>query len=222
MKGKTGHRLFDFIAPFYGWFFNKQKKHFHAILEHHASEIGLSPYETILDIGCGTGAFCDALAEEGYDVTGVDVSKNMLKVARRKTPGKPIRFIHADVLKGLPFADGSFDVVFASFVAHGMKKNERMKLYREMGRLAKHLVVLHDYNANQNIFVSLVEWLEGGDYFRFIREIDQEMEACLRNLPVNWLNRHRIINVKKHASLYICQKDDILSKGEAKHENTEV
>ena len=221
MKERNGHHLFDLIAPFYGWFFNKQKRHFHAILEDHTKEMGLTSFETVLDIGCGTGAFCDSLAEEGYDVTGVDVSKNMLKVAQRKTAGSPIRFVHADVLKGLPFENHSFDVVFASFVAHGMKKSERMKLYREMGRLAKNMVILHDYNANQNIFVSLIEWLEGGDYFRFIREIDAEMDACMKTLPSRWYHHH-IINVKKHASLYICKKDKNLSKGEMKHENTEV
>ncbi len=222
MKEKIGHHLFDLIAPFYGWFFNKQKRHFHAILEHHANEMGLSSFETMLDIGCGTGAFCDVLAEKGYEATGVDISKNMLKVAQRKTADRPIRFVHADVLNGLPFADRSFDVVFASFVAHGMKRSERMKLYQEMGRLAKNMVILHDYNANQNVIVSLVEWLEGGDYFRFIREIDAEMDACLQKLPSHWSGHHHIINVKKHASLYICKKDEILSKGEIKRENTEV
>jgi SAM-dependent methyltransferase len=38
----------------------------------------------VLDLGCGTGALCCALAERGHRVTGVDRAAAMLAVARRK------------------------------------------------------------------------------------------------------------------------------------------
>jgi ubiquinone/menaquinone biosynthesis C-methylase UbiE len=41
---------------------------------------------SVLDIACGTGRHSIALAERGYDVTGVDYSEELLKVARGKAP----------------------------------------------------------------------------------------------------------------------------------------
>jgi SAM-dependent methyltransferase len=38
----------------------------------------------ILEIGCGTGNYTKILAERGYKITGVDISENMLNVARQK------------------------------------------------------------------------------------------------------------------------------------------
>lgn len=56
---------------------------------------------SILDIGCGTGAHGFDLARRGFEVTGIDISPNMLAVAAEKErtfggPG-PIRFQQADM-----------------------------------------------------------------------------------------------------------------------------
>ncbi len=40
--------------------------------------------KTLLDLACGTGELSILLAEDGYDVTGVDLSSDMLAVAREK------------------------------------------------------------------------------------------------------------------------------------------
>jgi SAM-dependent methyltransferase len=41
-------------------------------------------YRTVLDLGCGTGNHAILLAKRGYDVTGVDLSPDMVEVAKRK------------------------------------------------------------------------------------------------------------------------------------------
>lgn len=51
--------------------------------------------ESILDLACGTGSMAVELAERGYDMTGIDLSEDMLAVARKKCDGR--RFRH-DVL----------------------------------------------------------------------------------------------------------------------------
>ena len=38
----------------------------------------------IIDIGCGTGNFSIKLAKKHYEVVGIDISKNMLDIARKK------------------------------------------------------------------------------------------------------------------------------------------
>lgn len=44
------------------------------------------PVKTVLDLACGTGSLTWLLAERGYDMTGVDLSPEMLAQAREKAP----------------------------------------------------------------------------------------------------------------------------------------
>lgn len=45
----------------------------------------------ILDVGCGTGRHYIPLSQEGYDVTGLDGSQNMLNVLKRKARGANVK-----------------------------------------------------------------------------------------------------------------------------------
>lgn len=69
------------------------------------------PGATLLDVGCGTGHWSRFFAECGYTVVGVDVAKEMIRVAQAHNPAG-IRYRVADA-RDLPFRDGSFDVVAA-------------------------------------------------------------------------------------------------------------
>lgn len=42
--------------------------------------------ELVLDLACGTGTLTAILAERGYDMTGIDLSPEMLSVARERCP----------------------------------------------------------------------------------------------------------------------------------------
>ena len=55
--------------------------------------------ETVVDLGCGTGAVTNILAERGYQVTGVDISEDMLFVAREKArkSGLQVSYICQDM-----------------------------------------------------------------------------------------------------------------------------
>jgi len=43
------------------------------------------PGQRLLDIGCGTGNHTIRMAKKGYNVTGIDPSKSMLEIAKRKS-----------------------------------------------------------------------------------------------------------------------------------------
>jgi SAM-dependent methyltransferase len=62
----------------------------------------------LLDIGCGTGHHLARMRSRGFDVAGVDGSREMLAHARIANPGVEVR--QADVER-LPFPDASFDFV---------------------------------------------------------------------------------------------------------------
>jgi SAM-dependent methyltransferase len=73
-----------------------------------ASEAG-----SVLDVGCAAGGFAGIWRHwsPGLSYTGVDVSEELVRAARRLHPD--CSFDVADCAEGLPFADGSFDVVQA-------------------------------------------------------------------------------------------------------------
>jgi ubiquinone/menaquinone biosynthesis C-methylase UbiE len=47
----------------------------------------LRPSGSVLDVGCGTGALAQRLAERGYEVVGADPSAGMLEVMRARAGG---------------------------------------------------------------------------------------------------------------------------------------
>ena len=202
--GKESHNtLFNLIAPVYGLFYNKQKNRYREVVGRFVPDWQQAGYTSVLDVGCGTGALCSALDEAGLTVTGIDPAQNMLSVARRQSREQDIRFLQANALERLPFADKSFDLSIASYVAHGLQKSERIKLYSEMRRVTKGKVILYDYNQNRSPLISFVEWLEHGDYFGFIQNPKGEMEDCVTELE-KCFSDVICVDVDKRAAWYIC------------------
>jgi len=73
------------------------------------------PGERVLDIGCGAGETTLDLAATGAEVVGVDISRPLLDVARRRGAGvTDVSFLEADA-QTHPFAAGSFDAIFSRF-----------------------------------------------------------------------------------------------------------
>lgn len=74
----------------------------------------------VLDAGCGSGAQCEWLLEEGADVAGVDLSPAMVERARLRCGGRG-RFLVVDLARPLAFEPGSFDGVTCSLALHYLR-----------------------------------------------------------------------------------------------------
>lgn len=98
----------------------------------------------VLDIGCGTGRLARVLIEKNADYTGVDISEEMLKIAKKKnTKGK---FLEADI-EELPFEDESFDVIICAFVI--VHVGDLKEAFREAYRVLKKGGIFVVTNINQ-------------------------------------------------------------------------
>lgn len=76
------------------------------------SEINSQPIK-ILDLGTGTGYVPRTLvqlSDKNFEIIGVDLSEQMLDLAKKETSDKRVNYVLADNKK-LPFEDGFFDIV---------------------------------------------------------------------------------------------------------------
>ncbi len=77
-------------------------------------ELQLSGNETLLDVGCGSGLFCQMACNAGAKITGIDATAELIEQAKARVPG--VSFSVGE-MEQLPFADESFDIItgFNSF-----------------------------------------------------------------------------------------------------------
>ena len=94
------------------------------------------PAGRILDVACGTGVLTQYLKGE---VTGLDGSEEMLKIARERVPGAT--FVQGDAFS-IPFPDSSFDRVFTSNFYGLLLPHELSVFLKEIRRIAPELVVV--------------------------------------------------------------------------------
>jgi SAM-dependent methyltransferase len=57
---------------------------------------------TLLDAGCGTGRYALTLARQGYRVTGLDLSPELIAVARQRPGATMVRFVVGDLTHPAP------------------------------------------------------------------------------------------------------------------------
>ncbi len=98
--------------------------------------VSLLPPARVLDVACGTGFLTPHL---GAEVTGLDQSEAMLEVARERVPRAD--FVRGDAFR-VPFADRSFDRVFASFFYGLLPLPDRERFLAEARRVADELVLI--------------------------------------------------------------------------------
>ena len=101
---------------------------------------GISHGQRALEIGCGTGLFTAKLAESGADLAALDISPELLALARGKSQGiSNLNLLMADA-EHLPFPNRHFDVVVGSSILHHLPVRpclaEMLRVLRPGGRLA--------------------------------------------------------------------------------------
>ncbi|MCF2141833.1 MAG: class I SAM-dependent methyltransferase [Candidatus Lokiarchaeota archaeon] len=187
--------LFNIIAPGYQWFFRSQLNSYRKLLEKFNSNLPVQAPAKVLDVGCGTGAFGVAFQEKGFSVLGIDSSEKMIKIAKKNS----LEATRTNLLEPLPFPDDTFDLVIAANVMHGFQVSERKQIYQEIARISKKYALFHDYSKKRNIFVTLIEWIEHGDYFNFIRKIPEDFLQVFQEVKT-------LGESEDYSAWYLCTK----------------
>lgn len=115
--------------------------------------------ETLLELGCGTGTFLKYFSEHGFRVEGIDISKEMLAVARQKLPG--VRLTQQNMTSfSLPY---KFDVIICLFDS------------------INHLVKFTDWEA---VFAKVRLHLSKGGLFIFDINTQHALETLVQTKPI--------------------------------------
>jgi len=96
-------------------------------------------YTKVLDAGCGDGELGKMLKDfKKVDVYGVDISRKGVEIAKKKG----LRGKVADISKKIPYADNSFDLVFASeAIEHVMNPDVFLKEIRRVVKPGGHILI---------------------------------------------------------------------------------
>ncbi len=146
----------------------------------------IPPGQSVLDLGCGTGASAALFSERGYRVVGADISALFLAPSGQGTPSGA-GFVAADAL-ALPFASASFDAVSsAALIEHlpdvALALREMLRVLRAGGLL---LILAPNPCSLTMPAGDLVRLLQGKSGRPFFAETrSQAAKWFLRNVALN-------------------------------------
>ncbi len=178
---KNEKLFFDLISPIYVL----ADSYFSSSLKEAASRLNqVLPLKskTLLDVGTGTGSWAIELHHYGAQVSGIDFSSGMLAKAKKRCPSEILIF-EGNALS-LNFPDKSFDWVTSSLVLHGPGKEQRKQMLKEMMRVSRQGVIIHDYYKKAPALVHLAEAFERSDYYYFRENFEKELLESFSKVQV--------------------------------------
>lgn len=118
-----------FAEGYYNIMKNTTQKSYYEYLKKIFNKFRIKP-ELILDLGCGTGDIAKLLAEDGYDMIGVDISPDMLNIARENNFHEKILYLNQDMREFELY--GTVDVIYSALdcINYITSKNDLKKVFK--------------------------------------------------------------------------------------------
>jgi ubiquinone/menaquinone biosynthesis C-methylase UbiE len=88
----------------------------------------------VLDIGCGSGKIAKYLTDHGHNLVGIDISRNMLKLAKHAVPAAEF---HKQDVCDLDFPEGSFDGALALYSIIHVPRKYHFGIFKKINRILK-------------------------------------------------------------------------------------
>lgn len=87
----------------------------------------------LLDLGCGTGLQLERLFLkcQALSVTGIDLSREMLRILESKYPDKPLSLLCASYFD-VDLGEGVYDAALSTYSLHHFDEEEKVELYKRI------------------------------------------------------------------------------------------
>ncbi len=126
----------------------------------------ISPSDSVIDIGCGLGRWCEIAAKYASSVVGIDYSEELIAAARLRTSAATVEYINGDVTRDL---DGrQFDLALMTHVIEHIDDPDT--ILKDLRAVAKRLIVeVPDFESDPLNIVRLAEgcpFYSDGDHVR--------------------------------------------------------
>jgi len=207
---------FEKIALSYDQYRELEKEVLNTLLELFKNS---RPRQLLLDIGCGTGRYSiDVTRKFKLDLVGIDISREMIKIAKTKLPlGNFVRGRVEDLISG--FKPKSFDYVLLCQALHLV---DRFKVFPEIKRILRHegKLVIITFDQDQfchDIFHRYIPHILAIDLQRYpgIAEIRKELEEMCFGIDIIRVRCDRRIS-------NACDVERLVEKGKARFFSTLV
>jgi len=142
---------------------------------------------TVLDIGIGTGALSTELYKNGYKITGIDFSEEMIKICKEKMP--LAKMIQYDFSKGFPdeLNGEKYDYIISTYASHHLNDSEKIifikKLFKKLN--ATGLLIIGDVGfqtrkeLNECKLLNKDEW-DDNEFYIVYDEIKDSLESIYK------------------------------------------
>lgn len=192
-------------SPIYDHFFNSGM--FLKARNEIFRDISLEKGSKVLFVGVGTGADLPYFLNKGYDITAIDYSSDMLRVAKEKYSDSSVTFLEMDA-QNMDFPDESFDFIVASLILsvvpdpkktlnemiRVLKKNEYFLVFDKFSPKNKNM------NIKQKIFRPIIKLFGtdiGLDFYQLFKIAENHCDVIQdENVMFNGMYR-KILGFKK-------------------------
>jgi ubiquinone/menaquinone biosynthesis C-methylase UbiE len=156
----------------------------------------------VLDVPCGQGRHAHLLAEAGYDVDGLDYSRELLKIARERGTGRNLRYTHGDMRRLPARWKNRFDVVLNLFTSFGFFAHpaDDARVIAEFARVLKKggALVWHGGSRDGVMARFLArDWWSAADNTLFAQEREFDPLSGILSVTSTW-RRGKKHGVRRH------------------------
>lgn len=88
----------------------------------------------VLDAGCGNGKDCKYISEKGFDVIGIDLSIEMLKIAKERVPNRKFEIMD---IADITYPDNSYDGIISNCSLFHIPSEELPNTLKSFSRVLK-------------------------------------------------------------------------------------
>jgi len=202
MRSRSNQQFYDRIADIYDEIFVEHKQHAHKIAQLLTNEFAdRESFIRVLDLGCGTGLLSRILVHSGFNVVGVDLSLQSLRILQKRCQN--ITVLNTDVTS-LPVTSRCCDAV-VSLGAWRHFHNIEQVMAELVGTLTERGIVIIGYfppsfagavHQGQGHFATLTstiyQWILGK--FGYMDNVSPQLESQTINLAKRYFES--VVSVK--------------------------